>query len=60
MSAESPSNISPNPLEVIPKRTTFEIIKKKTENATRGGRHGGVSESFLGLISPYFVRINPF
>jgi hypothetical protein len=63
LSAESPSNISPNPSEVISQSfgtigKLLKFSKKKLKMPPPGGQEG-VSEYFGGLISPFFVRINP-
>ena len=66
VSAESPSNISPNPSEVIsevsePYDNFWNFQKetlKKPKNAPPGGQ-GGSPNFGGGLVSPFFVRINP-
>ena len=65
VSAESSSNINPNPSEVISKvrnpRTTFEIFKikifKKTKNAPQGAR-GGL-RIFWGVNISFFCENKP-
>ena len=64
VSVESPSNISPNPSEVIsevsePKDNFWNFQQKKLKMPPEGAREWGFSEFFGGLISPFLERINP-